>query len=288
MPRNPGMTDEVIIDMYKSGMPFKEMVPIVGISDRAIRNVMYKHGIQMNRSQYSGQPRKHKVNENFFKIWSHEMAWVLGLFVTDGHVNKHIHSIYFAQKEERILKRVAQYMEADYVLMPKGITRSTPTLIINSKVIKKDLETLGILSNKSFTMPFPDVPKQYLSSFVRGVIDGDGWVQKTGYVMNITTGSQAFMEGLYSIFQLWGLQSEVTQTKTQTGKDVYRIWVKGKEELPKLANIIYKHATEGDYISYKKERMTRHSNNVVKESGGVYFVEINRWKISSNSRRIKS
>ena len=39
------MTDEVIIQMYKSGMSFKEMIPIIGLSDRAIRNVMYKHGV---------------------------------------------------------------------------------------------------------------------------------------------------------------------------------------------------------------------------------------------------
>jgi hypothetical protein len=64
---------------------------------------MFKHGVEMNREQSSGQPRKHKVNEDFFKVWTHEMAWVLGLFVTDGHVNNQIHSIAFAQKDERIL-----------------------------------------------------------------------------------------------------------------------------------------------------------------------------------------
>lgn len=67
MPRNPGVTDETIIQMYKSGMPYKEMEPITGISDRAIRNVLHKHKIPMNRKQYSGQPRKNKVNEDFLK-----------------------------------------------------------------------------------------------------------------------------------------------------------------------------------------------------------------------------
>ena len=198
--RNPGMTDEVIIQMYKSGMSFKEMAPIIGISDRAIRNVMYKHGIPMNREQYSGQPRKNKVNEDYFKVWTHEMAWVLGLFVTDGHVNKKLHSIYFSQKDERILRLIAKYMEADYVLAPTGPTKTTPTLIINSKVIKKDLAALGIVANKSLTVPFPNVPEEFLASFVRGVIDGDGWVGKEGYVMNVTSGSLDFAEGFYQYF----------------------------------------------------------------------------------------
>ncbi len=255
--RKPGMTDEAIITMYKSGMPFKEMEVIVGLSDRAIRNVLYKHGVPMNREQYSGQPRKNKVNERYFKIWTHDMAWVLGLFITDGHVNKKFHSISFSQKDERILKLIAKYMEADYILAPIGPTRSTPTLIINSKKLKKDLENLGIYPNKSLTVPFPNVPQEFLSSFVRGVIDGDGWVQKTGYVMNVTSGSQNFAEGLLSVFQSWELRSEISTTINQAANPIYRVWVKGKYDLPKLAKIIYNDAENDNFIFHKKQRMSQ-------------------------------
>ncbi len=256
MPRNEGITDEEIINMYKSGLSFKEMTQIIGLSDRAIRNVMYKNGVEMNREQSSGQPRKHKVNEDFFKVWTHEIAWVLGLFVTDGCINNHIQSISLTQKDERILHLVAKYMEADYVLAPNGHTRSTPTLIINSKIIKQDLHDFGVNANKSLTVPFPDVPEKFLPSFVRGVIDGDGWVQKTGYVMNVTTGSLLFAEGLQSVFQLWKLRSEITSTISQVGNPIYRVWVKGKYHLPELANIIYNDAKD-NYISYKKDYMAQ-------------------------------
>ena len=264
MPRYPGITDEIIIEMYKSGMSFKEMVPIIGLSDRAIRNVMYKHGIKMNREQSSGQPRRHRVNEDFFKVWTHEMAWVLGLFVTDGCVHNQTHSISFSQKDESILRLVASYMEADYVLAPIGPTRSTPTLMINSKEIKRDLEQLGISSNKSLTVPFPDVPKEFLPSFVRGVIEGDGWVQRKGYVMNVTSGSLYFAEGLLSVFQSWNLRSEITSETSQAGNPIYRIWVKGKYDLPMLAKIIYNNAAN-HYISYKKEYMSQRSVNQLSE-----------------------
>ncbi|MFS0646575.1 LAGLIDADG family homing endonuclease [Siminovitchia sp. 179-K 8D1 HS] len=260
MVRNPGMTDEMIINMYKSGMSYKEMQPITGLSDRAIRNVMYKHGIEMNRKQFSGQPRKHKVNQDFFKSWTDEMAWVLGLFITDGHVSTRTHSIIFAQKEERILRLVAKYMDADYVLGANGPTKSTPTLIINSKEIKKDLENMGITANKSFNVPFPDVPKEYLPSFIRGVIDGDGWVQKRGYVMNVTTGSRRFAHALLTVFKSWTLRSEITTELTKTNKNIYRVWVKGKYELPKLASIIYENVNDC-FIKHKKEFMEIHKIN---------------------------
>lgn len=261
MPRNPGITDEAIINMYKSQMSFKEMEVIVGLSARAIRNVIYKNGIEVNRAQYSGQPRKNKVNEDFFKSWTHEMAWVLGLFVTDGHVNKQYHSIYFSQKDERILRLVAEYMEADYVLAPFGLTKTTPTLIINSKEIKRDLELLGITANKSLTLPFPNIPEEFLGSFVRGVIDGDGWVQKRGYVMNVTSASLTFAQGLLSVFNAWELRAEITVEKTQSSKLIYRVWVKGKYDLPKLALIIYKQ-TNDNYVYYKREYMTQRLNEM--------------------------
>lgn len=260
MPRNPGITDEAIIIMYKNEMPFKEMESLIGLSARAIRNVIYKHGIEVNRTQYSGQPRKNKVNEHFFKSWTHEMAWVLGLFVTDGHVNKQYHSISFAQKDERILRLIAQYMEAEYVLAPYGLTKTTPTLIINSKEIKKDLELLGTTANKSLTLPFPNVPEEFLGSFVRGVIDGDGWVANDGYQMNVTSASLEFAEGLLSVFHSWGLKSHITEHISPNDNSIFRIWVRGKSGLQHLSTIIYKGANSEDFHFYKRVYMSQHSD----------------------------
>ncbi|CEI83694.1 replication factor C small subunit [Oceanobacillus oncorhynchi] len=267
MPRNPGVTDEAIIRMYKSGMPYKEMVARVGISDRAIRNVIYKHGVKMNREQSSGQPRKHKVNENFFKTWSHEMAWILGLFITDGCINQSISSVSLTQKNQTILRQVARYMGADYILSKKYKTRTTATLVINSKEIKNDLAKLGVLPNKSLSVQFPELPNEFLPSFIRGVVDGDGWVQKKGYVMNITTASFSFAEGLLLVFQTWKLRSEITEEITQSGNPVFRVWVKGKLYLPRLADIIYNDEIE-HYESYKENYLRLHSkayNQIIKE-----------------------
>ena len=269
MPRNKGITDDMIIEMYKSGMPYNEMVSIIGLSRRGIYNVIAKHNVPPNREQYSGQPRKHKVNEDFFKNWTHEMAWVLGLFVTDGTVSGNGHSINFAQKDERILKLVANYMEAEYVIRPIAKTRTVPILVINSKEIKKDLAELGITANKSLTVTFPKVPEEYLSSFIRGVIDGDGWVQDRGYVMNITTASLKFAEGLSEVFKLWKLRSEITFQITESERKIYRVWVKGKESISKLSKIIYSNC-EDNCIYRKRERLSQW----IKEMEVVYDVEI--------------
>lgn len=260
MPRKPGITDDAIIRMYKSGMPYKEMEQIIGLTSRGIRNVMYKHGVEMNREQSSGQPRKHKVNEDFFKVWTHEMAWVLGMFVTDGHVNANNHTVVFSQKDERILRIIANHMDADYILAPTGPTRKTPSLIINSKDIKKDLEEMGITARKSLILPFPYVPREFMPSFIRGVIDGDGWVDKEGYNVIITTASQRFAEGLLYVFQTWAIQAVSKEIKS-VGNTIYRVCVKGKKEVMKLSEVIYEHVNGKNFVTYKRANMSQYTNN---------------------------
>jgi|SRR5690625_802150 len=127
--------------------------------------------------------------------------------------------------------------------------------------MKEDLARLGITSNKSFTVPFPDVPKQYLSSFVRGVIDGDGWVDKEGYAMQITTGSREFAENLFALFLSWELKTKITSMISQSKNHIYRVWINGKSELPKLAKIIYEHANHENFLDYKRVFMTQYSKN---------------------------
>ncbi|WP_078546776.1 LAGLIDADG family homing endonuclease [Litchfieldia alkalitelluris] len=243
------------------------MIPIIGLSGRSIRSIVHKHDIEMNRAKSSGKPRKHKVNEDFFKVWSHKMAWVLGMFITDGCVSKQLNRISFSQKDERILRLIANYLEADYIIAPIYSSRTTPTLMINSKIIKNDLKKLGISNNKSLTVPFPDIPEEFLPSFIRGVIDGDGWVQNKGYVMNITTGSLDFAKGLLSVFQTWKLRSEITTETTQANHPIYRVWVKGKSDLPHLAKLIYNNTCLNHPNSYKREFMMKHitENQELKE-----------------------
>ncbi|CAM5224119.1 LAGLIDADG DNA endonuclease family protein OS=Ureibacillus acetophenoni OX=614649 GN=SAMN05877842_103170 PE=4 SV=1 [Ureibacillus acetophenoni] len=265
--RNKDYSDEKIIEMYLSGMSVKEIADKVGITPSGVSYIRKIHGIEAIRS--SGQPRKHKVNEDFFKVWSHEMAWVLGLFVTDGTINKSVHSITFAQKDERILKLIAKYMEADYVISSTYKTKSTPSLLINSREIKKDLEAMGITNNKSLTLAFPSVPEEYLPSFIRGVIDGDGWIQDRGYVMNITTASADFAAGLQKVFENWGLRNEISTQTTLSNKDIYRVWVKGKNDLIKLANIIYQNCGE-NFIETKRTRLSKW----IKDQEMKYDVEI--------------
>lgn len=48
--------------------------------------------------------RKYDLNEDYFKIWSNNMAYILGFFVADGVIAKNSHTVSISQllKEKKI------------------------------------------------------------------------------------------------------------------------------------------------------------------------------------------
>ncbi len=62
--------------------------------------------------------RKYKVNEDFFKTWSHDMAYVLGLWFTDGYIcnarKRYIFGITLHKNDEYLLQEILKRMCSNY------------------------------------------------------------------------------------------------------------------------------------------------------------------------------
>lgn len=235
---------DVIESMYLDGSSTKEISEEVGISSRQVRNVLSKRGIPLKGRRRKGG---YKVNADFFKTWTNEMAYVLGFVFTDGSVSGNALSI--AQNERYILEEINTVMESDYKISKRPNGKNViHTLTTHRKEIVEDLQKLGVTEGKSRIMSFPDVPNDYLPHFVRGVIDGDGWVQDRGYVMNVTNASRKFSKGLHDVFNSQGFNGRITEQN-----NAYRVWVSGKQDVINLADWVYEDCGEL-YLRRKRDR----------------------------------
>lgn len=117
--------------------------------------------------------RKYKVNESFFKKWSHDMAYILGFWFADGNMNKNGNTFSFCQHsdDKYLLELFRHKMETDHNLRKQ---KECFVLEIFSKKMVSDIISLGGKPHKSLDVKFPLVPLKYISSFVRGYFDGDG------------------------------------------------------------------------------------------------------------------
>lgn len=197
------------------------------------------------------------VNEHFFSKWSNEVAYVLGIIITDGSFEKN-GDLRIRMTDFDVLHGIAKAMELEnglsYVKKQKNHKQQLKLSICRSQIIN-DLKRLGINveGTKTFEQKFIDVPIQYRSHFIRGIFDGDGSIVvrrrklKTGVFVSkeltlITTSSYAMAKGVCNtIYEDLGIKLDVYHQIKATSKlaDVYRVNIYSKENVQKFFNYIY-------------------------------------------------
>ena len=157
-------------------------------TDKNLTSWLYKTGQLKKKIKYNGPDRriqevKKKVNVDFFKKWSPEMAYVLGYFAADGcmFINpRGSKYVSFSSTDREILEKVKRILESKHkVSMKKRYNKNWKDsyfIQIGSKKMYDDLIRLGFMPKKENRLKLPIVPKECISHFVRGYFDGDGGI----------------------------------------------------------------------------------------------------------------
>lgn len=173
-------------------------------------------------------------NENFFKTWSPEMAYVLGIIYTDGHINpgrlrdplykttSTSSRLTITQKEPELLEKVLQLMGCTSTLHKRkrreyngNVAGEVYYFHIHSETFYEELIKLGVTANKSKVLTFPEMPDTYIRHFIRGCWDGDGSFYFSGGKLqaSFVSGSKEFIEGLNKELFLAGIVKSSKERK---------------------------------------------------------------------------
>ena len=186
-----------------------------------------------------GRKRRYTVNDNFFKEWTCDMAYILGFWFADGSITRtSLNSFRFTicQKENEILYRIAATMQCEPA--PIKMYNGCYLFGISSKEIATDLANLGGIERKSLVCNFPAVPEKYLSDFIRGYFDGDGSVyysKRSGFYMSkFTSGSKNFITTLYENLKTY---ADIKGGTLEEQRARPNIVIKGRKS--KMSNVCY-------------------------------------------------
>jgi hypothetical protein len=155
---------------------------------------------------------------DFFRVWSPQMAYVLGYWWADGCMRVKVHGaheIEIASNDRDHLEHIAQIIGGNYYLRKVSPQANTWVISFCSIEMYRDIERLGGTPRKSRTIGFPDVPSELLPHFVRGVVDGDGTLSWNGDrpILQIYSGSTEFMHRLTQRVELaTGIPKPVLQS----------------------------------------------------------------------------
>jgi intein-encoded DNA endonuclease-like protein len=126
---------------------------------------------------------KYKINKEYFsKIDSEDKAYFLGFLYADGSMNEKRHSLNIIIQEddkevlEKFIKCIGEDRPICYLKnrLRRPNEKNHVQLSIANTYLYKQLIDLGCRPKKSFTLEFPNIPKEFERHFIRGYFDGDG------------------------------------------------------------------------------------------------------------------
>lgn len=212
---------------------------------------------------YNKPRRLYEFNEKYFEnINTKNKAYILGFLMADGCVCKSSPSkespdrliIQISNKDRCILEFIQKELGSKYPIkdyIPNGTYSDNlmSSLTINSTKLCSDLIKHGVIPNKTGNESFPKLRKNLVRHFIRGFLDGDGWITK-GDGNSITIGFISNFEMLKSIkehisdhIDIKGLATIYEDYRSERkNKDIYYLNYSHSEDITKLKDFLYKNA----------------------------------------------
>lgn len=208
---NENQSKDIIHKYVELKMGAQEIGDSIGFSKRAIQTCLRKNNI---KSRTNAEVHRHfTLNESFLDaIDTPEKAYFLGWIFTDGCVAKDNTTIRINlhYQDKLVLERLNNIIGSDKPLklldytdklveLPNqemGYRKNQYALIIHSGRLWRRIQELGCPPAKSKILQYPTwVTKEIFPFFLRGVLEGDGYIFKKRPCMGIT-GNYEFLDGI--------------------------------------------------------------------------------------------
>lgn len=230
-----------IIDLYlKNNYTQQQIAEKFNCSSFIIHNILKRNNIKtiikprLNTNQ----------NDNYFDtIDTEHKAYWLGFIFADGCVNRNQLSIEIHEKDKELLEQFKKDLNINSKISIRHRKNTTVCCIrVNSKHLCETLAEYGIVPNKTkITKHLPKVDNQLLPHFLRGLIDGDGWISidrsgryHIGFVSNYSSTCEDFLRYCNSV-----LNTELS-IKVTNKNPAPCIQIQSQPVVKQLATALYK------------------------------------------------
>lgn len=230
----------------KNGISDIELSKKYLLDKTTLRRIKEEHGFERNYNRIN----KRIKNNYFSEINSHEKAYWLGFLYTDGNIDHYRHTgrirLQLQEKDKEILEKFKECLQIDSkIIYDKRINSVCCSVEFVSEQIYQDLINFGIVPNKTYLskhIPFEKIPKQYITSFLLGLFDGDGnFYCSENYSTDVTFGFTSYYESVVKDFQ-----KEIDKIihKKKSNKifftSAWHAEWRGRKQVLSILNILYK------------------------------------------------
>lgn len=180
---------EWLIEQIKKFKNVKELATQYNLNEYTLKDWYRKYNLSFNISKDS------QFKEDYFKIIDEEhKAYWLGFLTADGFMNKDLNNfgIGLKKEDEYILNSFLNDIQYNTNIHDSisGFGFEAKYITICSAKMCKDLVYLGIVPHKSGKeyIDLDHINKDVVKDFIRGYLDGDGWITINERTKNCSIG----------------------------------------------------------------------------------------------------
>lgn len=247
-------------EYFNSGHTLTETSEFFNVPYKSVTHLLMKDGFRKpSREQTKLRKQRHDCITYFRNIDTHEKAYFLGLLFSDGYICS---SYYDVTKFIGIALQlkdayVLEYLKKELNISNKiGIYKNSAKLVVTNIEVYNDLKKLGMIENKSHSeYTIPDIPEEFINSFILGYFDGDGCItlKKSGaVVVSICGNSKVFFEDLQKRLKKYGIETRLNCEIRKNVNPIYVLYLKGRPNQLRFMDFIYKDCPI--YLKRKKEK----------------------------------
>jgi len=260
--------EQFIVEQYARGFSCEALAEAYDVHPTTIRDIIIQYGHPV-RSRREAKTM-HVNTEYFAEIDTPEKAYVLGVIYADGNVafrgDKPSHASITQHVDYRAwLVRLGELWGGSVVSGGRG---TSVRLMIPGIDAVEHLVRHGVVPAKSLVLTPPLLPDTLVPHFVRGYLDGDGYIGVRKPRIIMVSGSRELLE--------WMLQQAriVTDKGSISGRDnTFRLTWAGSICVPTILDWLYR---EFDFRLSHPTRLERaiRCSEVAKDN---YFEQVERW-----------
>jgi predicted transcriptional regulator len=259
---DPRKLDNTVLDkifkLYDLGYSEIKIGKLLGISKGTINKYVSNTDKIIKRKRV-----RYGINSSVFKkINTEEKAYWLGFLYADGYVRDKIRK---NKAHEHLLRLKLQIIDIDHIKKFKSFLDSEhpirfekqssgkcyPYVEINSKEMVNDLIRHGCVCNKSLVLKEPIIQDKLCRHFIRGYVDGDGWVSKK-HLHCTKVGMLSTFELLSWVQNILYKKLGIRRTKIIKRGKIHILAYGSEESSKKIYRFLYKDATV--FLERKKKK----------------------------------
>jgi len=189
--------------------------------------------------------------ENRYNV-SDELAYIIGYFLGDGSLGRYKDKLRlrFFDSSEEFLSEITNVLEkltgVSYSICKDHRSKNNYYITVYNQKLIEQIKTLTGLdpAEKSKLIKIPKFiwksPKEIVFSFIAGLIDSDGYVDKIKPKITYATASKDFAYDLATLFSLLGFRTGIRSRKPRKShwSDIYEISIEGAGQLYRFYKLI--------------------------------------------------